>query len=303
MLAYDFEKDGVTQTLMTQWLDCPERADLFLQGYTPNKISWAMNFGSVAHDALRLLNTDFGNGGVCAEKALANFKASEGGRWATKETEAFELMRAQMPPVISEYDGYWEKSDRNIEWENVEGVFKVPFMGTFLRGRFDGAIIIDGGLWLFESKTKAQISESLLSDVLYKDYQVNFYLLALWKLTGKMPRGTLYNIIRRPGIKLNKDETLPNHTTRLNKHINKDKEHYYKRFEVASDEEDLRAFEAELTEQIEMFGGWTKQRRPNWTYGMPCQIMNIACKYVPICHAKNFSPYYIREILYPELED
>src|SRR5687768_5683535 len=50
---YDLRRDGVTQSLLNEFLMCPQRARLgYVMGLTPITTSGALSFGSVVHDAL-----------------------------------------------------------------------------------------------------------------------------------------------------------------------------------------------------------------------------------------------------------
>ena len=46
---YDPSRDGVTFSLLSTFLDCREKARLYLQGWTPRSSSMALTFGSIIH--------------------------------------------------------------------------------------------------------------------------------------------------------------------------------------------------------------------------------------------------------------
>ena len=89
----------------------------------------------------------------------------------------------------------------------------------------------------------------------------------------------------------------------MQKHIEKDYDHYFCRFEIPIEQSDLEAFEVQLTEMVCEFERWWELTTKDWRFGMPCTSHKYgACFYVPKCHAGNTGGYYERDVLFEELE-
>lgn len=72
-----------------------------------------------------------------------------------------------------------------------------------------------------------------------QDPQVLMYVLGVWKSTGKFPYGVRYNIIRRPGQKIKKNEPLRDFISRVEEDIENRPDHYFKRHTIVIRKKDL----------------------------------------------------------------
>ena len=321
--SFDLNRDGVTQSLLATFLECRQKANLKLERWVPRRTSMPLRYGTLAHSVLEAFQKiqikkpafvpSAAQVKVEVAKVGAAYRKEHGSRWGAETEEEFEHNLAQIETIVPEYFKFWSK--KPLQWIEVEEVFRIPFCydplmkgdvpskTTWLTGRYDGIFRRQGKLWLFDHKNKSRIDEDQFGSVLLRDFQINFYLLAVWKLTKTIPAGFVYNVIRRPSLTWTKKESLPEHMVRLRKHIAEDPSHYFKRYEVIVHKDDLLQFEQELKEVISDFADWLKAKRPVRMFGQPCVTKYGLCDFVPMCYEDETGPFVRRPVLFSELED
>ncbi len=235
-LSYDPEIDGITNSLLSNWGGCRERARLSLHGWTKRGSSFALTYGDLTHWLLQHVYEDHRMGRIMlinGELSPVYVKAKIATLLAIwkKENpivpegllEMVELTMLLNESVMPFYFRHWKKDFTKIEWVGLESEFKIPFevtrngitYKTFLRGKRDGVFREGGRLGLFETKSKSRIDEGTLVDLLPFESQVNLYLIALQEEFGEIPRKVIYNVIRRPALRRGKKETLKQFADRL----------------------------------------------------------------------------------------
>lgn len=211
--------DGVTQSMLRDWLVCRERYRVkYLLGLKPVQVfSIRVEFGNLWH----VCEEHFAKGGddwcrylnqACRELAIKYpMSRPEIQKW-------YEIILRQFPI----YMAYWAKNpDVKLRTPLMqEQVFDVPYKlpsgrVVRLRGKFDSVDLIGKeGIYLQENKTKGRIDPQMMRRQLVYDLQTMTYLVALWayksdpKLHGSNTyfakyanmklAGIRYNVIRRP---------------------------------------------------------------------------------------------------------
>jgi hypothetical protein len=238
-------------------------------------------------------------------KAEKEYKEEQGGRLGPEELDYMETNLCLLEAVMPEYFKFWGKNDfQKIKWVELEKKFRVPspVAGLDLVGRIDGAYLArPKELWSFESKTKSRIEEDDISQTLAFDLQNGVYQFALRHNHKIQPRGTLYNIIRRPGQKQGKKENLKQFGARVRAEIQKDQRHFFIRFEVAVPKADAERFESELKMVLTEFINWHKDLLPTYRNTTACIQKYGPCKFLPLCANGEMSIYRKREVMFPEL--
>jgi len=123
--------------------------------------------------------------------------------------ESGNLIAAKVRGLMIGYDAKWRNTRHDVV--GVEQAFHLPVINpqtgkpsrTFTQsGKFDGVISVHGRNYLLEHKTTSDdISDpdSPYWAILDIDSQVSSYALANWQ-SGRKLDGTLYDVIRKPGI-------------------------------------------------------------------------------------------------------
>lgn len=317
LLPFSLQKDGITQSLITSWRTCQRKARLSLGGvYKVQDESYALVFGTVFHEYLDVLYTGIKVGRITELKdvkneiELATIYMIET-RFAERISDAkvgkhYTMAIAVCSGMVHQYMIFWGKDffgSTQKHWVALEDEFSHSTSEYTVRGKIDGAYDdAEAALWLFETKTKGQINEAGLSQMIERDLQVNLYLNEIETKFGRDAKGVLYNIIRRPALKQKKDETDGEFALRCVSDVKERPEFYFLRLEVKilpkQREEFSRRFEHELSE----FVRWFKQDPlldSESTHN--CVGAYGPCKYIGLCSGSSCEGYGVKSKHHSEL--
>lgn len=294
--------DGVTQSLLSDWVSCRKRAQYLLsfwQSPTPRE---AFGVGSLWHWLLE-------RGYLNIQKGLPPlpFEVVRDAWWKSEGIKIADPAQAEkyLAVVGSLYDTYWQywKDDTKKKWVGVEFQFDLNFEGFRLRGMRDG--LFEGkknSLWILESKTSARIDEGTLDDALNFNFQNLFYLVATEAEVGRPVAGVLYNVAEKPGIKF-ETKSSPNIEAWLanaKELVKGDPGRYFKRFEVTYPRDRVEAFKEELVLKLSAFRDWVKYHGPTWKNEQAC-ITRWNCEFLQACANNSTAGYIQTRELFSEL--
>ncbi len=294
---YNMRRDGVSATLLLDFIQCREMAKVSVEGWRPAIQPAPMQFGSLAHEVLhdcysfQKVNKKRPKRGFvlkAIETVCAKTYDKFGSRWSDRELNLLEFQKAQMAAVLPAYFEYWDDA---FDWVALEEWFEQPVGDTFVKGRMDGAFHRKKELWIFETKTSSRIEEDAITETLERDFQGNVYELVAFYKYGVRPNGRLQNFIRRPGQEQKKSESLDEYEARVAADVADRPDHYFKRFEVPSTKKEQLAFSEEFHELLEEFNCWVKEGFPTRRFGMPCQNKYGLCRNVPICYRNDLGRF------------
>lgn len=228
---WNFSSDGVSQSLIDTFFRCREEFRLqYVEGMKPDTYKEHTDYGNLWHAAI----SDWIDGKLTDHKKWLRRWRSDGNRpTLPKDLETAETVNAMFYALWPVYvDRY--ASDLDEDWVAQERILTVPITlpsgrETILRGTVDG--FRDG--IVRERKTKSQINRERIESLLLLDIQSMLYLVLQWKMSGMIPKGIEYDIIRRPGTKphVRKRETLQAYVKRLRSDVELNPDHYFIRFE------------------------------------------------------------------------
>jgi hypothetical protein len=227
-----------------------------------------LRFGGVFHKAMELRHGLFGQDvDTILGSALADYDAvpawADPTEWAV-ERETLEALlaghfwRYQQEPASAN----GAPPAGNMEFVAVELAFELPLANpatgavsrTFrLAGKIDGIVRLgDGRLAVLEYKTAG---EDIGPDAEYWlrlrcDGQISLYVLAARAL-GYDVATVLYDVTRKPTIRLRQKETPEQFGERLLADIGERPDFYYQRREIPRLEDELALFRAELWQQAQ----------------------------------------------------
>lgn len=316
-IFYDIEKHGITQSLLSMFLECRKKARYYLEGWDSIYHKLALTEGSVGHAVLQFAYEDIMTGKLktipSKQKVLAYTKRVEE-QWLAENKRAdktalnhLEYSLATMETTLPIYFDFYRKDLKEIRWLGLEEKFCIPYKlkdgrKTVLRGKKDGEFE-NNGLWLFETKFKSQINIPNLVDILTIDMQVFFYLRALKQLRKKTPEGVLYNIVRRTSLYQRKDENLYSFSKRLKQDIEQRPDFYFYRIPSSVTSFDLKKFEVELEGLLTDFINWWQGISACYKNTNNCIGKYGKCEFLPCCSNNNFSGFKKRKAVFKELED
>lgn len=312
---YDLARDGITQSILTGWLRCREytRLDL-IEGWTTIVPKPTFMFGDLTHGVLEHVYGQAekyrkrGNPPTLAEisdyvKEQLKLWKVEHGMVSEDTLEHLHNNAALARTVLPHYFQFWFKKDfLETKWLGLEKEFEfeldVHGFPLKIRGKRDGDL---HGPKLFETKTKSQIDEKALYDLLNFDFQTDVYSLSMEKDYGAYPTGVRYNIIRKPALKRNKSEAMEAFLRRVNDDILSKPDHYFKRYNIYRPPSSLKKFRLELVEICHEFILWYQKKRPNYKNTTSCQSKFGTCAMIQICANSNFKAFHKRKKVFKEL--
>lgn len=313
---WDLEKHGLTQSLISEFFCCPERLKLgYIKGYSEKKTADHLAFGNMVHKILELYYGDPGNDGSFISEAIEEGIVAEKVKLECTITDestdiAIEKNFAMAEVTARQYIKYWKEKDEKLEWIGLEKIFKTAYAHqnslskrtTLLNGKQDGVFSRDGKKWLFETKTKGNILDDTLIDRLKYDLQVNMYILCEYLMTGKRPVGVLYNLIKRPMLRMKSGENPFTFAARCEADIKAMPETYFKRYHVYILKDEFEVWQRSFESQLEMIWDWWEGKYQFKNSGA-CSGAWGPCKFIPICATNTFAGYNVRTAVFPELEE
>lgn len=208
---------GITFSMLTRFLTCRERFRInYIEGIKPvERFNHRTDYGTMWH----LCEEHLARAGDWMVH-LTNYCNQLVRKFPLDQENIlhwYNVCRTQFPIYVE----HWRRHDdvkkrKPLEQEQVFDVpYKLPSGKVVrLRGKRDGADLIDGGGWLFETKTKGDVDVQQIQRQLTFDLQTMMYLTVLefdeefWqrmreKFPGKGRRpfkvqGVRYNVVRRP---------------------------------------------------------------------------------------------------------
>ena len=289
--------DGVTQSMMMNFMACPQRMRFSLDRWErESDFSTTFDVGDLFHYCLEHWY------GINHWEAAISCK-----HWRLTKlahgSDARDLEPA-IATVLALWQPYlrrWKKTDSKFTWVGLEKLFDVVWHGYRLRGKVDGIFRVGRLLYQFETKTKGQIDEDKISAGLTFDFQNLFYITALEQM-GLRIRGSLYNVVRNPGLRLGKTETQASLQKRIAEDIAERPEHYYHRYEVTYSEDTVKRFQRELLMKLREYEGWLAGDWKTYRRECSCFGRGYACSYLQACSQDSMVGYRQTKTLFSELQ-
>lgn len=323
------ERDGVTFSLLSTFLDCREKARLYLQGWSGEGLSFALAFGGMAHRVLQRGYDGIREGMFVdsyPDRAFVSRVLDElEERWIEenpappeRDAKIFNEALMKVQAVMPGYFRYY-KSDFDVSykrWVEVENTFQIPWnvrsptgreWGTFLRGRIDGIYNLTRDKRqrprILETKSRSEIDEEALTLTMPQERQSNTYLSAARIKLGATPAGVLLNIIRKPMLRQKQGESWEQFARRIEEDVRLRPEWYFVRMEMTVEDQEINRAEEELNDLISDFLLWWGGESGHYKNTKSCRMYNRLCEYARVCANGDYRGLHKRPVVFRELED
>lgn len=247
-------KTILTNSRLAALRTCPRKHYLRYElGLSRAKSQDALRLGTVYHVGLEARNK-----GADADTAVALAIAGYATVPTSADPQAWAVERETVAALLAGY--CWRYSADNMQVVQAEQSFTIPLRDPTtgrasrlftLRGKIDAIVSLpDGRCAVKEYKTT---SEDIGADSDYWqrlrcDPQISLYILAA-RVERPEISHVLYDVTRKPTIRLRKDETPEQFGQRLLSDIGERPDYYYARREIPRLEDELSTFRAELWQQ------------------------------------------------------
>lgn len=257
------EEDGATQSIISDYLCCKERARAYLvEGLQPKEsFQVALEFGNMWH----LAEEDYARTNEIELDRVEEYRCHLIDKFP-EEQEKIDYWHGIVELQFPEYVKYWSqhpevlKREPIYQEEEFEELYKLP-SGRWvkLRGKFDAVDRIGRqGIFLQENKSKASFSEWLLDQQLTFDLQTMTYLTALRiRLPKEKISGVRYNVVRRATASGNKgcisqrqDESEEEFHARVLHLLRKDPGYYFIRRTVEIPDHEIQKFKTQCLNPV-----------------------------------------------------
>lgn len=303
----DYSPDmGITQSMLTNFLRCPQLAWYKLNGWqSRRKDPRILSYGSFIH----LLLEEYHATDLYKQEDITDWlnemeiefgcKYLNGIRMGDATLEMIQMARF----IFKGYHDYYRDRCSTWEFAALEEYFDVDFMGFRLRGLVDGLIRTNTCLYTWETKTSGRFDNQATMNKLQMNFQNMFYILGL-TLNPKWDEkihGSYYNVIRRPTLKgcpsrQNWQKLVSDTVARPS--------HYFQRFHIGYSRYERDIFATNLAVILEDYCNFvTDPDFPvycNWT---ACAIYpNSPCEFMAACTTGRMDLYRQSRKLFSELE-
>lgn len=238
----------------------------------------ALFFGSLMHD--------------CLDRMRKGLPSPE----VDIKTEGDMLAVGQVSKLVQGYRAYWDS--QTTPWTKVVATVKseeafslrIPGVkGMRFCGKIDAIVTVaDGRTALLETKTAGDSidGDSDYWDRVMVDQQVTGYCWAASQI-GVPVATVLYDVIRKPTIRVKQTEDVASYCQRLEEDIASRPEFYYQRREIPRSQRDLDVFEAELVHTARDMRDARKMKR--WYRNTSACTQFGRCEYLDICARGGFT--------------
>ena len=266
----------------------------FELGLSRIRTATPLHFGAAFHKGLELRHGRLADD---TESILDAVLTSYEARPAWANPTAWAVERETLRALLAGH--FWRYADDDLQHVAVEQVFELPLVNpdsgassrTFsLAGKMDGIVqLADGRLAVLEYKTAGEdISPD--SDYWLRlrcDGQISLYVLAA-RACGYDVATVLYDVTRKPTIRLRKSETPKQYGERLLADIGERPDYYFQRREVPRLEDELVECQGELWQQTQLILE-TRRRAARLTDPSRAWFRNVGrmtcgyCEFADLC--------------------
>jgi hypothetical protein len=239
----------LTHSCMSSFKTCQRKFEFaYIKGIRRDQDSKPLRLGGAVHKGLELLSTQGVDAGCAAiAEAYSVMPAwAEVEDWLTEGAIAMQLVRGYARRWGS--DGFKTvAAEIPFDLPIINPETNRPSTNFRFAGKIDRIIETPNGLMILETKTAGESidAESDYWPRLRIDTQISGYILAARAL-GYDVQSVIYDVIRKPCIKVTKKETVETYAERLYNDFAERPDFYYARRDIPRLESDLEEFRREL---------------------------------------------------------
>jgi RecB family exonuclease len=298
--------NGFSQSMLTTLEMCPRKFLLSYRKITPRLAKTeAFFFGNVFHE---MVDFFYENKPPRDDMTLLEVISFTENRWNEYVISNSEITFVDEKLLLDRFNatslayGYYRKHKK--DWERKvfsEIAFDYHWEGYRLKGKIDGLLLdADNSVWKLEHKTRSQVSEENLLEVLKLDFQNLFYSIAVEE-HGFNLNGTYYNVQRKPALRQKTGENRMDFAQRVFNDIKEREDWYFIRVQIIYTQDDLDQFKSDLCLLLERAKNIVDSAQATRSCSQ-CDQGTWRCEYLPLCADGREDLYRVRDELFPELK-
>lgn len=266
-------KDVWTASRLKAYHTCPvKEAFRYREKLAPVTSREALRFGTAIHKGIEMRSVE-----AALEALNVPFPSTQ------EEADAQETVKATVTALLNGYMKKYEPFEEHYPEKMFSMSIRTPNRRAsttkVIAGKIDDIAFINGECWLVEYKTASKLDGTYF-DRLYVDTQITTYMMAAKRL-GYKPVGIIYRVLRKPGLKRGKTESLEQFLTRIEADISARPEHYFEERKIYRSANDLGEFENQLYHETRMADQNYKLGRC-YMHSTACSMYG-RCEYLPLC--------------------
>lgn len=218
---------------------------------------------------------------------------------STEDAQKMEIEKITIEGMLTGYSIYYKNNMFKVVTQKGKPLQEVNFESPIIdtvtgkiskyfiaSGKVDQIIEMDDGIYLYELKTKKYITPSTI-EAIDIDGQVLHYLSYYpKKIKNKKIKGIVYEIIKKPSIRLKKSESDIAYMNRIiDLYVNQNEEYYYRSKHIIS-KEVLKEYKSNVVSCIKDIIHCTKNNLFYKNYNS-CFMYNTHCDFYGLCWNDN----------------
>jgi hypothetical protein len=231
--------DGFTQSELTEMGRCVQKWNwrynhLFEKA---GAISFPLMVGSVLHDAMEQFYMS------PTRVKVATLKFEEGAIPSLQDITDLEYWNHVLPRMIEAYMIYYRNDKDKWEIHSIEEEIDITFEGFRLRGKIDLTVGDPDGKFTVDHKSTSRLNKDIVAGWDFR-FQFMFYLWLKQKKTyDPMLKGYYINAIKKPELRVKKNESVPEFAQRVFEDMVQEPDKYFYRDRYVISDAALKHFE------------------------------------------------------------
>lgn len=299
----------LTNSARSDFLNCRKKFQYsYCHGLSPRILQVPFLVGGLFHGELELMYT----GKWSLDRA--DERITKGIENAIKESDAvidenaannLWQQRAILLGILKGYKQKYKSDKKDWKIRSVEEKFKIELKnGWNYAGMIDMLVFKKKLLYIVEHKTTSRLDQGYVAR-LPLDNQIIGYSWAVYMLLKKMPKGVIYNVVKKTQLRQGQAEKFNDYLKRVTEDYVLNPTKYFYREQLLFSKKDLQNFQVELYKLIEEVercdetGFYYKNPTACTMYGK-CKFMQLCTMGMNSNTLLNFS---IRDAVHQELTE
>ena len=284
------------------FLTCPAMyRHQYIRRISPRKRAFYFTVGSAMHKFIETWYSTRGNEELATRHATQVFEEDfEPELFSAEETHQFECDKAMTLGMCEGYVRYYTQDFDQYQSFLCEGRSKISLVSTHPHYQINYQAVLDalaqdaaGDWWIIETKTAGRVTSSYLQRVRI-DSQVSGQMWVAKQVLGHFPKGVVYNVIKKPSIRLKKGETKQAYQKRVAREYsdvkNCDVKGYFTREDIIISKAQLRDWMDETQYIGRQIATMRAEHHPWWPKNTgACEKFGSACVYMPACIDRTYN--------------